>query len=276
MSYIKGLDRMQINIVTTSLDELIDPENPVRVIDAFVDSLDLATLGFKEYSENQRGQSPYRRSDLLKLHVYGYLNKIRSSRNLEAESRRNIELMWLINSICPDHRTIAGFVSDNKKAFRNILRELTLIIKGWGFIDGKIVVIDGTKIRAQNSSSNCITQSKLNKKIEYAEEQIEKYLTEMYKEEMDLNYSEKLKKYQDLKADYEKQKQELKDEGLEQKNLIDKDSRRMKNNGRLEICYNVQSVVDSKNHFVVDAVTVNDVNDQNQLSPMALNAKKTA
>lgn len=96
----------------------------------------------------------------------------------------------------------------------------------------------------------------------------------MYKEEMDLNYSEKLKKYQDLKADYEKQKQELKDEGLEQKNLIDKDSRRMKNNGRLEICYNVQSVVDSKNHFVVDAVTVNDVNDQNQLSPMALNAKK--
>ena len=141
MSYIKGLDRIQINIVTTSLDELIDPENPVRVIDAFVDSLDLATLGFKEYSENQRGQSPYRRSDLLKLHVYGYLNKIRSSRNLEAESRRNIELMWLINSICPDHRTIAGFVSDNKKAFRNILRELTLIIKGWGFIDGKIVVI---------------------------------------------------------------------------------------------------------------------------------------
>ena len=274
MSYIKGLDRIQINIVTTSLDELIDPENPVRVIDAFVDSLDLATLGFKEYSENQRGQSPYRRSDLLKLHVYGYLNKIRSSRNLEAESRRNIELMWLINSICPDHRTIAGFVSDNKKAFRNILRELTLIIKGWGFIDGKIVVIDGTKIRAQNSSTNCITQSKLNKKIEYAEEQIEKYLTEMYKEEMDSNYSEKLKKYQDLKADYEKQKQELKDEGLEQKNLIDKDSRRMKNNGRLEICYNVQSVVDSKNHFVVDAVTVNDVNDQNQLSPMALNAKK--
>jgi len=274
MSYIEGVDRMQVNIITTSLDEIIDLDNPVRVIDAFVDSLDLAKLGFKEYSDCQRGQSPYRRSDLLKLHVYGYLNKIRSSRSLETEARRNIELMWLINSIHPDHRTIAGFVSENKKAFRNILRELTLVIKGWGLIDGKIIVIDGTKIRAQNSNSNCITQSKLNKKIEYAEEQINKYLTEMNSEEINSDYSEKLKKYQELKADYEKQKQELKDEGLEQKTLIDKDSRRMKNNGRLEVCYNVQSVVDSKNHFVVDAVAVNDVTDQNQLSPMASSTKK--
>lgn len=274
MSYIKGFDRMQANFIMTSLDELIDSDNPVRVIDAFVASLDLVKLGFKEYAECQRGQSPYRRSDLLKLHLYGYLNKIRSSRNLEIETKRNLEVMWLINSIHPDHGTIAGFVAENKNAFRKTLRELTLVLKGWGLIDGKIVVIDGTKIRAQNSSSNCITESKLNKKIEYAEEQIHKYLNGMNTPDEDSAYSEKLKKYLELKADYEKQKQGLKDDGLEQRTLIDKDSRRMKNNGKLEVCYNVQSVVDSKNHFVIDAVAVNDVNDLNQLSSMALNAKK--
>jgi len=124
ISYINGLYRMQVNIVMTSLNELIDSDNPVRVIDAFVASLNLVKLGFKEYSGCQRGQASYRRSDLLKLHLYGYLNKIRSSRNLEIETKRNLELMWLINSISPDHGTIAGFVAENKNAFRKILRDL--------------------------------------------------------------------------------------------------------------------------------------------------------
>src|SRR5690606_20920601 len=141
MAYITGCDRNQINIITTSLDEMIDSENSVRVIDAYVDFLDLSSLGFIEYDGNNRGQSPYLRSDLLKLHIYGYLNKIRSSRKLEVEAKRNLELMWLINSIQPDHGTIAGFVANNKKAFRTVLRELTLVLKGWGLIDGKIVAI---------------------------------------------------------------------------------------------------------------------------------------
>ena len=275
MAYITGCDRNQINIITTSLDEMIDSENSVRVIDAYVDFLDLSSLGFIEYDGNNRGQSPYLRSDLLKLHIYGYLNKIRSSRKLEVEAKRNLELMWLINSIQPDHGTIAGFVANNKKAFRTVLRELTLVLKGWGLIDGKIVAIDGTKIRAQNSKHNCITESKLNKKLEYADEQINYYLAEIEKSDNDTEYyKEKLKNYQELKQNYQKQKSELREEGLEQKSLIDKDCRRMKNNGSLDICYNVQTVVDSKNHFVIDAVAVNDINDQNQLAFMALNAKK--
>ena len=275
MAYISGIDREQVNIVMTSLDQLIDEDNPVRVIDAYVDSLDLKVLGFIEYDGSHKGQAPYRRKDLLKLHIYGYLNKMRASRRLEAEARRNWELMWLVNGITPDHGTIAGFVTQNKEAFRKVLRNLTLILKGWGLIDGKLIAIDGTKIRAQNSKHNCLTQSGLEKKIAYAEEQIAAYLAAIEREEEpDDRLKEKLEAYQELKKKYEFQKEELRNEGLEQKTLTDPDSRRMKNNGSLDICYNVQSVVDGKCHFVVDAVATNDINDQSQLSPMALSAKQ--
>ena len=273
MAYIVGLDRNQTRMITTSLDDLIDPDNSVRVIDAYVEALNLQDLGFAEYSGANRGQSPYRRSDLLKLHIYGYLNKIRSSRALEVEAKRNIELMWLINSITPDHGTIAGFVQKNKVAFHNTLRNLTLILKGWGLIDGKLVAVDGTKIKAQNSKHNCITQSGLDKKIEYAEAQINVYLMAMQKEDTgEEHFAEKLQAYQALKEQYLVQKQELENESLEQKSLTDPDSRRMKNNGSLDICYNVQSVVDAQNHFVIDISTTNDINDQNQLYEMAKDA----
>ena len=273
MAYIVGLDRNQTRMITTSLDDLIDPDNSVRVIDAYVEALNLQDLGFAEYSGSNRGQSPYRRSDLLKLHIYGYLNKIRSSRALEVEAKRNIELMWLINSITPDHGTIAGFVQKNKVAFHNTLRNLTLILKGWGLIDGKLDAVDGTKIKAQNSKHNCITQSGLDKKIEYAEAQINVYLMAMQKEDTgEEHFAEKLQAYQALKEQYLVQKQELENESLEQKSLTDPDSRRMKNNGSLDICYNVQSVVDAQNHFVIDISTTNDINDQNQLYEMAKDA----
>lgn len=125
----------------------------------------------------------------------------------------------------------------NKEAFHNVLRNLTLILKGWGLIDGKLVAIDGTKIRAQNSKHNCITQSGLDKKIEYAEAQINAYLMAMEKaDSTDDNFKEKLQTYQELKEQYLRQKQELENEGLEQKSLINTDSRRMKNNGSLDIC----------------------------------------
>lgn len=270
MAYIVGVDRNQIRMITTSLDALIDENNSVRVIDAYVNSLDLKELGFKEYDGTNKGQAPYRRSDLLKLHIYGYLNKIRSSRSLEVECKRNIELMWLINAITPDHGTIAGFVKNNRAAFHKTLRNLTLILKGWGLIDGKLIAIDGTKIRAQNSKHNCITKSGLEKKIAYADEQINAYLMAIEKDnQSNPDFKKKLEVYQELKKQYILQKQELTDTGLEQKSLTDPDSRRMKHNGSLDICYNIQSVVDAKNHFVIDISTTNDINDQNQLYVMA-------
>ena len=136
-----------------------------------------------------------------------------------------------------------------------------------------MIAIDGTKIRAQNSKHNCITQSGLEKKIAYADEQINAYLMAIEKENQnEPEFKEKLKAYQELKEQYLQQKHELKDEGLEQKSLTDPDSRRMKNNGSLDICYNVQSVVDAQNHFVIDISTTNDINDQNQLYVMAKDA----
>lgn len=181
--------------------------------------------------------------------------------------------MWLINAITPDHGTITGFVQKNKDAFHNTLRNLTLILKGWDLIDGKLIAIDGTKIKAQNSKHNCITQSGLEKKIEYAEAQINAYLMAIEKEDVtNENLKEKLQTYQNLRKQYLIQKQELKNENLEQKSLTYPDSRRMKNNGPLDICYNVQSVVDSQNHFIIDISTANDINDQNQLYTMVKDA----
>ena len=219
MAYIVGIDRYQSQMVTTSLDEMISEDNSVRVIDAYVGSLELSELGFIEYSGTNKGQAPYRRSDLLKLHIYGYLNKIRSSRSLEIETKRNLELMWLVNTITPDHGTIAGFVKENKDAFHSVLRNLTLILKGWGLIDGQLIAIDGTKIRAQNSKHNCITRSGLDKKIEYADAQINAYLMAIEKDDTDNEaFKEKLQTYQELKEQYYAQKNELKCEGLEQIN----------------------------------------------------------
>ena len=117
MAYIIGGDRNQVQVVTVSLDNLINQDNPVRVIDAYVVSFDLVELGFAVYDGKHKGQAPYRRSDLLKLHIYGYLNKIRSSRCLEVEAKRNLELMWLVNAIPPDHGTIAGFVQKKQSCF---------------------------------------------------------------------------------------------------------------------------------------------------------------
>lgn len=150
---------------------------------------------------------------------------------------------------------------------------LTLILKGWGLIDGKLIAIDGTKIRAQNSKHNCITKSGLDKKIAYADEQINAYLMALEKDsQCEPEFKKKLEDYQELKKQYHQQKQALSNEGLEQKSLTDPDSRRMKNNGSLDICYNVQSAVDAQNHFVIDISTTNDINDQNQLYIMAKDA----
>ena len=280
MAFLNGIDRTQFTYVTTCLDQIIDDNNPVRAVDAFVDAIDMVKVGFVEYEGNNRGQRPYKRSELLKLHVYGYLNGVRSSRKLEIEAKRNIEVMWLINSLTPDHGTISMFMKDNKDAFRKVLKEFTLVLKGWGLIDGKLVAIDGTKLKAQNSKHNYITPSVLEKKLQYAEEQIDTYIRELEKADNGaLNTAKgdiqsKIDTYIKMKDEYIKQKEYLQSKDLNQVCLTDKEARGMKNNGKFEVCYNVQSAVDSKNNLVVDCETVNDINDLNQLSNMALNAKK--
>ena len=216
------------------------------------------------------------------------MNGIRSSRKLETESNRNIEVMWLINKLKPDHGTISSFVKDNKSAFRSILKQFSLLLKGWGLIDGKLIAIDGTKLRANNGKKNYLTLESIDKKIEYIEKQIDNYMKELETscdEAADITtitknisveaIKEKIKIYEQKKEDHQNIQKDMKAKGLKQFSLTDPDSRGMKNNGRGEICYNVQTAVDSKNSLIVDCEVVNDINDLNQLSNMSANAKRT-
>lgn len=282
MAYLEGNSRNQISYVSTSLDELISRDNPVRVIDAFIDSLDLKVHGFVVHSPHKPGQRPYRRSDLLKIIMYGYFNKIRSSRALEIETKRNLELMWLINQITPDHGTISLFLKENRKAFQSVTREFTLMLKGWGLVEGKLVAIDGTKIKAQNSRHKLITDNILKNKIKYIDDQIEKYMEQlesMVADENIINESleevkDKIENYKVNREKHVKQKENMKKNKITQICATDSESRYMKNNGKKEICYNLQSVVDSKNCFIVEYEVVNDINDLQQLSNMSQKTKR--
>ncbi|MEK4009617.1 transposase [Paenibacillus sp. FSL H3-0333] len=151
MAYIEGEDRHQIYLLPNTLDDFVEEENPVRVIDAYVDSLVLEELGYQVYSGTQAGQKPYHREYLLKLYLYCYMNGIRSSRKMETETNRNIELMWLIGKLQPDHGTLSAFMKNNQSAIKKLFREFTLMLKGFGLIDGQLVAIDGTKIKANCS-----------------------------------------------------------------------------------------------------------------------------
>ena len=161
MGHIQGHNRHQLMLLPESLDELIAEYHPVRVIDLLVDSLDLDALGFAHAVPKATGRPPYHPGDLLKLYLYGYLNQIRSSRRLERESRRNLELMWLINRLSPDFKTIADFRRDNGEAIVQVCREFVLFCRGQGLFAGELVAIDGSKFEAANSPRNLISQQQL-------------------------------------------------------------------------------------------------------------------
>ena len=151
MNYIKGFDRKQAILIPQTIDQLIDKNNAVRFIDSFVKSLSLVDFGFNNIINNKNGRPPYNPADLLKLYIYGYLNKIRSSRNLEKEAKRNIELIWLIKGLVPDHNTISNFRKDNPKAIKKVFKATVNIAKNLDLIGGILLAGDGTKLRAQNS-----------------------------------------------------------------------------------------------------------------------------
>lgn len=276
MAFIAGEDRNQINLIPNSLDEWIENDNEVRVIDAFVDSVNLDDIGFKVYSGNRPGQKPYRREDLLKIVLYCYMNKIRSCRKIESECKRNIELMWLTGKLSPDHGTISEFIKTNKKAIKDLFKSFVIMIKQLDVIGGNVVAIDGTKLRASNAKNKHFNDNKIKIKIEYYENKIDKYLQEISsstnKSEAELkelkveNCREKIKQLNALK-------EELKSQNKKQVCLTDPDAKSMKNNGKYEPCYNVQSSVDEKYKIVIAYDVVNEVNDQGQLSHMIEESK---
>ncbi len=174
MRYIQGKERTQLVLFPLSLDAAVDTENEVRLIDLFVDSLDMEAFGFRlAFVEN--GRPAYRPADLVKLFIYGYLKKIRSLRSLEKECHRYIEVMWLLNNLTPDHNTISNFRRDNPKAIKKVFRETVRIAKHFNLIGGTLLAGDSTKFRAQNSKKNNFNQKKIDRHLEYIENKLNEY-----------------------------------------------------------------------------------------------------
>src|SRR4030066_1247291 len=203
MKFIQGQNRTQINLFPISLDQSIDPENEVRIIDLFVDSLSIKDYGFRtDFIEN--GRSAYHPADLLKLFIYGYMNKIRYSRDLEKECRRNIEVMWLLKCLRPDHKTISNFRRDNPKAIKKVFRATVQIAKHFDLIGGKLIAGDRTKLGAQKSKKNNFNQAKIDRHIAYIDNKLEEYTRALSQHDGDDTEQarEEIQRHQDRKDKY--------------------------------------------------------------------------
>jgi transposase len=169
-------DRNQINLIPSSLDEMICDDNPVRIIDIFVDSLDLKIMGFRYATPKAVGRKPYNPADLLKLYLYGYFNGIRTSRKLETEGKRNIELIWLVKELKPDYRTIADFRKDNIMVLKNFFKHFSLFCNELGLYGKEIIAIDGSKFRANNARKKNLTKGRIAKMLAHFEQSAEQYI----------------------------------------------------------------------------------------------------
>ena len=286
MRYIQGASREEVILFPQAIDDYISQDNPVRFIDAFVDSLDLKSLEFTHSTPSRTGRPAYNPADLLKLYIYGYINRIRSSRMLEKECQRNLELMWLVRKLSPDFKTIADFRKDNIKAIKQVCREFVVLCKGLELFGCELIAIDGSKFKAVNSKKRNFSLKRLEKVIKEIEAKIEEYLKEL--EEQDKResevktptgeeFKEKINQLTERKHQYGQLQKQLKDSGQSQISLTDADSRRMKlGQGEADVCYNVQVAVDSKNKLIVivDVEVTNEVNDRGQLCLMAKSSKQ--
>src|SRR3979411_795919 len=177
--FIDGEDRMQQALLPHSLEDYVGEENPVRVIEVFIDELDLAALGFSGMTPAATGSPSYHPSVLLKIYLYGYLNRIQSSRRLEQETQRNLELMWLTGRLMPDFKTIANFRKDNGKAIRQVCRQFIVLCRQLSLFTQALVAIDGSKLKAVNSRDKNFTPAKMKRRMEQINESIERYLRAM-------------------------------------------------------------------------------------------------
>ena len=274
MQYIKGTDRTQAVLFPQSLDEIIDQNNEVRIIDLFVDSIDLTQFSF-HLKSSEEGRPPYHPKDLLKLYVYGYLNSIRSSRALEKECKRNIELMWLLHQLVPDHNTISNFRKDNEKSIRKVFRHTVSIAKQFDLIGGRLIAGDSTKLRAQNSKKNNFNESKIIQHLQYIEKRLDEYnqALEQADEENKKIICEQIEKQNERKEKYLDLSRQLNASAQTQVSTSDPDSRQMIiRNSITEVAYNVQTTVDEKNLLTLDYKVTNE-NDSKAMGPMLRRAK---
>ncbi len=284
--HVNGTHRDQTVLFPNTIDQYVEKENPVRFIDAFVDSLNLEKLGFKHSIPADTGRPSYNPSDLLKLYVYGYLNLVRSSRKLEKECHRNVEVMWLTKKLAPDHKTIADFRKDNIDCIKGVFKEFVYLCKSLDLYGAQIVAIDGTKFKAVNSRSNNLNEKTIALRLKQTEEKIAEYLKEMDQndtadsaEDESVNVDElkeKICKLEEEKLRYEQIQSQMKATGQKEVSFVDPDSRLMRvDSQRLEVGYNIQTSVDAKKHLIVDYDVINISTDHHQLTKDALAAKET-
>ena len=291
-SYIEGLSRKQTFLLPKKIEEYVETDNPVRFIDAYVNTLDMEKLGFTHSTPQNLGRPAYNPKDLCKLYLYGGLNHIRSSRKLERESKTNLEAMWLLKGLAPDFKTIADFRKDNPQAIGALFKQFVSFLKELSLYGAKQVTVDGTKLRAVNSNDKAFTQRALAKRIKVMEKSVKHYLEELDaqdkqeasdEQQAGSESSEVAKAFEvdKLAALLEKkQKSEqilgkMQKSGQKEVALTDPDCRQMMNHGRVESCYNMQAAVDSKNHLIVNYLVTNEASDLNQLSGVAISAKET-
>ena len=274
MKYISGKDRGQIEMF--SLEQVIGQDNEVRLIDLFVGSLALADFGFKTHFVDN-GRPAYHPSDLLRLFIYGNLNRIRSSRQLEKECKRNLEVMWLMRGLAPDHNTNANFRKDNPKAIQKVFRATVQLAKHFDLIGGKLIAGDSTKMRAQNSKKNNFNQRKVERHIAYIETKLEEYSGILASEDGDTDKKkeaqDKIQKHLAQREKYEQIQERLKQGEEVQISTSDPDSRQLITRNHItEVGYNIQSTVDEKHNIPIDFKVTNQ-NDSKAMGNMVRRAK---
>lgn len=281
--FIQGENRTQVTLLPESLDDYVTDTNPVRVVDVFVAELDLGKLGFDGVVPAETGRPAYHPADLLKIYIYGYLNRIQSSRRLEREAQRNVELMWLTGRLMPDFKTIANFRKDNGKAIRAVCRQFVVLCQQVGLFSESLIAIDGSKFKAVNNRDRNFTSAKLQRRMEEIESSINRYLSALDTADRQepVVSQPKAERLHGKIAALKMKMQELKEIEVrlnetsdKQISLTDPDARSMKTRGTGIVGYNVQTAVDTKHHLIVAHEVTNDGSDRSQLSPMAKLAKQ--
>jgi len=265
MQHIQGQNRNQIQMIC--LDQMVGEESLVRVIDAFVEMLDLEEFGFSYFKLNKEGRPPFHPATMMRIYLYGYQNGIRTSRKLKKACQINMEMMWLINEQRPHYKTIANFRKDNSKAFKEVFRYFVALLKDWNLIDGKTIAIDSFKIRAQNSLKNNFNEQKVMRHIDYIDNKIAEY-EHTLDQEFDEETKDKLEHNKRKKTNYQNIDKQLKETGDGQISTTDPDSKAVVfQRNSVKVGYNIQAASDGKNKLLIAAET-GDVNDTKALAMM--------
>jgi transposase len=277
--FIEGEDRTQAALFPERIDDYVAEDSPVRVVDVFIDDLDVSGLGFRT-EPNATGRPSYHPKMMLKLYVYGYLNRVQSSRRLEREAQRNVELMWLTGRLAPDFKTIADFRKDNGEAIRLVCREFVMLCRKLGLLNNTLVAIDGSKFKAVNNRDRNFTRAKMKRRLAEVEASVDRYLeqlTEYDAAEPDDDkgqvLADKIAVLKEEMARLKKCEVRMLEAPDKQLSLTDPDARSMTSRGTGLVGYNVQSAVDSEHHLIIAHEVTNVGSDRSQLANVAKQAK---